>query len=124
MNGPFMVRKHDEGEGIVRLAVHGDVDNDSSDALSVIIKNAADQAGIHALVVDLDRVPYLAAAGIRSLLEGRQSALVRGCSYYVINARDIVADALVAAGVAAVLSSPAMELRPHPATRRSALKSP
>jgi anti-anti-sigma factor len=124
MNGPFTVRKHDEGDGIVRLAVHGDVDNDNCEALSLIIRNAADQFGIHTLVVDLDRVPQLAAAGIRSLLEGRQAALLRGCAYYVVNAHDIVGETLHAAGVSGVLSSPALELRPHPATRRSAIKSP
>jgi anti-anti-sigma factor len=124
MNGPFTVRKHDEGDGIVRLAVHGDVDNDNSDALSLIIRNAADQFGIQVLVVDLNRVPHLAAAGIRSLLEGRQAAMLRGCAYHVVNARDIVADTLAAAGVSGVLSSPAPVMRPHPATRRSAIKSP
>ncbi|MEU4421052.1 STAS domain-containing protein [Actinoplanes sp. NPDC024001] len=115
MKGPFTVHKYDEGDGAVRIAVHGEIDNDSDEALSLIIVNAAVQSGITALIIDLDGVTFLAAAGIRSLLDGHLAALRHHCSYHVVNARGSVADALTAAGVAGDLS-PALGFPAHPAS--------
>ncbi|MFC7535134.1 STAS domain-containing protein [Actinoplanes sp. GCM10030250] len=117
MNGPFTVRKYDEGDGVVRIAIDGEIDGDSSEALSLIIVNATEQSGIEALVIDLARVPFLAAAGIRSLLEGRRAALRCGYSYYVVNPQATVLDTLIAAGTAGSLLSPTTELRAHPQAR-------
>ncbi|WP_250034192.1 STAS domain-containing protein [Paractinoplanes maris] len=99
MAGPFEARKYDEGSGVVRIAVRGEIDHDVGAALAVIIRNAADQDGLCALVVDLERVSFIAAAGVRSLLDGRQATLVRGCSYLVVNAAGIVQEVLAVAGV-------------------------
>ena len=33
MNGPFEARKHDEGNGVVRIAVYGEIDHDVGEAL-------------------------------------------------------------------------------------------
>ena len=60
---------------------------------------------VHTLArADLSRVPLLSAAGIRSLLEGRQAALGRGLTFRAVNADGLVRDVLVAAGVAGLLS--------------------
>jgi len=82
MTVPFAVRKHEEG-GIVRLAVIGEVDIDVSEALTTIVVNAVGQGGVREIVLDLHRVSFLAAAGLRALVEGRAAAGERGCAYRI-----------------------------------------
>lgn len=108
---PFSVTKHPDGEGVVRLAVVGQIDEDVSEALATIIANAAGQHGVRQVVVDLHGVSFLAAAGIRALLVGRLEAQGHGCSYRVVNAAAGVERVLRATGVAAIL-----ELAPWHAT--------
>ena len=107
MTSLFTIHKQDEGGGAVRITVTGEIDNDVSAALSLFLVNAAEQGGVRALLIDLERVPLLAAAGIRSLLTGREAALRRECSYCLVNVRAEVADALHATGVSAMLLAPA-----------------
>jgi anti-anti-sigma factor len=114
MTNSFAVTKHDEGAGITRLAVRGEIDDDVSDALAEIVGNAAAQPGVAALVIDLQRVPFLAAAGIRALLEGRAAALHHGRSYQVVNARGMVHGVLAAAGLLSLFHITA---RPAPVPR-------
>jgi anti-anti-sigma factor len=117
MTGPFTVRKHDDGSGVVRIAVRGEIDSDNSAALSLLIVNAAEQTGVDVLVIDLDGVPILAAAGVRSILEGRAAAAHHGSDYRVINAHGVVAEALTASGVAGLVY-PVARLETHPTERR------
>ncbi|MFI5845957.1 STAS domain-containing protein [Catenuloplanes sp. NPDC051500] len=90
MTGSFSVVKSEDGEGTIRLTISGDVDNDVAAALTEIISNAAEQPGAGALVVDLDRVSVLAAAGIRALLEGRAAAERCDRAYRIVNVHDDV----------------------------------
>ncbi|GAA4603882.1 anti-anti-sigma factor [Actinoplanes octamycinicus] len=99
MTGAFAVSKHDEGAGLIRLAVRGEIDDEVSDVLAQIIGNAAAQPGVTVVIVDLERVPFLAAAGIRALLEGRAAALQHARSYQVVNARGVVHGVLATAGL-------------------------
>ncbi|WIM99460.1 STAS domain-containing protein [Actinoplanes oblitus] len=99
MTGAFAVSKHDEGAGFIRLAVRGEIDDEVSEVLAQIIGNAAAQPGVAVVIVDLERVPFLAAAGIRALLEGRAAALAHGRSYQVVNARGVVHGVLSTAGL-------------------------
>jgi anti-anti-sigma factor len=102
MTGTFEARKHDEGNRVVRITVHGEIDEDVGAVLAIIIRNAAGQSGLTALVVDLERCSFLAAAGVRSLLEGRRAAWELGRAYRIVNVHGIVARVLIAAGVPAV----------------------
>ncbi|MFI1991710.1 STAS domain-containing protein [Actinoplanes sp. NPDC020271] len=111
MTGSFAVSKHDEGAGVIRLAVRGEIDNEVSDAFAQIIGNAAAQPGATVVIIDLERVPFLAAAGIRALLEGRAVALYHGCSYQVVNARGVVHGVLATTGLLSLF---------HTTIRRSA----
>ncbi|GIE76878.1 hypothetical protein Aph02nite_28280 [Actinoplanes philippinensis] len=104
MTGPFMVCKHDDGDGGVRIMVSGEIDHDVSEALSLILINAAEQSGVRHVVVDLATVPFLGAAGVRSLLTGRQVAVRHGRAFAVANAHGVVRDTLRAAGVAGILA--------------------
>lgn len=104
MTGPFTVCKHDDGDGGVRIMVSGEIDHDVSEALSLILINAAEQNTVRHLVVDLATTTFMDAAGVRSLLSGRQVALRHGRHFTVANARDNVKAILLAAGVAGMLS--------------------
>ena len=116
MNAAFAVHKYENGDGVVRLAVSGEIDNDLSDALSTIIINSAEQDGTADLVIDLQRVSFLSAAGISALLSGRAAALARGRGFSVVNARGIVRHALLAVGLERVLN---LTTTTAPAARRS-----
>ncbi|WP_436532429.1 STAS domain-containing protein [Actinoplanes sp. HUAS TT8] len=114
MTGSFAVSKHDEGAGFIRLAVRGEIDDEVSDALAQIIGNAAAQPGVAVVIVDLARVPFLAAAGIRALLEGRAVALHHGRSYQVVNARGVVHGVLATTGLLSLFHT---TIRRAPVTR-------
>ncbi len=114
MTGSFAVSKHDEGGGTIRLAVRGEIDDEVSDALAQIIGNAAAQPNVTVLIIDLKRVPFLAAAGIRALLEGRAVALYHGRSYQVVNARGVVHGVLATTGLLSLFHT---TIRRTPASR-------
>ncbi|MEV4349689.1 STAS domain-containing protein [Actinoplanes sp. NPDC049596] len=96
--------KHDDGSGVVRVALGGEVDADVSNALTLMLLNAADQSGVTAVVIDLERLGLITAAGIRSLLDGRQATLRRGNAFSIVNADGIVRETLIAAGIAGLLA--------------------
>jgi anti-anti-sigma factor len=116
MTNSFAVTKHDDGDGVARLAVRGEIDRDVSEAVAAILVNAARQDGISALVIDLRDVPFLAAAGVRALVEGRAAALRRRLPCQVINAGGVVRDVLLAAGLTELLDVTAL---PHHASHRA-----
>ncbi|GGR13261.1 hypothetical protein GCM10010168_33800 [Actinoplanes ianthinogenes] len=99
MTNAFAVSKHEEGAGTIRLSVRGEIDDEVSDVLAQIIANAAAQPRVTTVIVDLERVPFLAAAGIRALLEGRAAALQHGRAYQVVNARGVVHGVLATTGL-------------------------
>ncbi|GAA0486015.1 hypothetical protein Ade02nite_09680 [Paractinoplanes deccanensis] len=115
MSGLFTMCKHDDGDGLVRIVLTGEIDADVSPALSTMMVNAADQNGVAGLVVDLERVSLLSAAGIRSLLEARAAAGDRGLPFGVVNPGGLVEEALMAAGVSGPLM---MRRSPSAATAR------
>ena len=104
MRVPFAVRKYEDG-GTVRLAVIGEIDNDVSEALTTIIVNAVGRGGVHELVMDLRRVSFLAAAGLRALLEGRAVAAARGCAYRVVHGGGLVERVLRVSGLVDTLTA-------------------
>jgi anti-anti-sigma factor len=99
----FSVDKHQDGEGVVRLAVQGEIDEDVSEALTAIIANAAGQDGVTQVLVDLGGAGFVGAAGVRSLLLGRVQAHRHGCAYRVINPAPPVERVLRVIGPAAYL---------------------
>ncbi|GAB2583359.1 hypothetical protein Aab01nite_84670 [Paractinoplanes abujensis] len=101
---PFAVTKRNDGAGVYRLMVGGELDEDTSDGLVVVMANAAGQADVVEIVVDLRRVSFLAAAGIRALLHGRAAAAGRGCAFRVVNAAGIVLQVIKISGVHHILA--------------------
>ena len=104
MTVPFAVRKHEDG-GIVRLTVNGEIDHDVSEALTTIVVNAVGRGGVHELVMDLRRVSFLSAAGLRALVEGHAAAGERGCAYRIEHAGGIVERVLRVGGLTELLAA-------------------
>jgi anti-anti-sigma factor len=98
----FAVRRHNLGAGRVKIVVSGEIDVDTSEALGALIIETA-QAGTVELIIDLDCVTFLDAAGIRALLVGRAVAARHGCACRVTNPRGFVHSVLAVAGVYTIL---------------------
>ncbi|WP_229067546.1 STAS domain-containing protein [Actinoplanes sp. DH11] len=96
---PFSVTKRDDGAGVSRLVVAGELDEDSGDGLIALMMNAAEQADVSEIVVDLRKVTFVSAAGIRALLLGRDAATGVGRGFRVVNATGIVYQVLRISGV-------------------------
>jgi anti-anti-sigma factor len=118
VTNPFSVTKHQDSDGVIRLAVEGEIDEDVSEVLTAIVANAAGQDGVTRVVIDLGGVSFLAAAGIRSLLLGRSQAHRNGCGYRVVNVTAPVERVLRVVGPAAyaelVQGDVGLDLRANP----------
>lgn len=106
MANPFAVSKEDRS-GTAWLSVTGEIDQDVSGCLATLLKNAVAQPGVTEVVVDLRHVTFLAAAGVRALLEGHEAATARGCGYRLVNAYGLVREVLVVSASLPLLSPPA-----------------
>src|SRR3954471_13845670 len=100
----FAVTKHDDGAGVSRLVIVGELDEDTSAGLACLIGNAVRQGGVTEVVVDLGGVTALAAAAVRALVRGRAAAAAMNCGFRVVNADDIALRALTVSGVLEVLA--------------------
>ncbi|MEU4560488.1 STAS domain-containing protein [Actinoplanes sp. NPDC023936] len=96
---PFAVIKRDDGGGVSRLLISGELDEDTGEGMAGLIANAATQSDVWELVVDLRRVTFLSAAGVRALLYGRDAAIGAGCAFRVVNAIGLVYQVLRISGV-------------------------
>jgi anti-anti-sigma factor len=70
--------------------VTGEVDTATSSALCDAVLHALHVETVRELIVDLDAVTLLAAAGITALLAGQQTAARRGVGYRIANPHGIV----------------------------------
>ncbi|WP_236718615.1 STAS domain-containing protein [Actinoplanes sp. TFC3] len=95
----FTVIKRSDGAGVSRLLIAGDLDDDTGATLVRLILNAAEQYDVSEVVVDLQRVTFLAAAGVRALLLGRGAATDLGRNFRVVNAIGTVYQILRICGV-------------------------
>ncbi|GGN44014.1 anti-anti-sigma factor [Actinoplanes campanulatus] len=113
---PFAVTRRDDGAGVHRLMIVGELDQDTSDGCAGLIAYAAEQHDAAEIVVDLRRVTLLAAAGVRALLRGREATLQAGRRFRVINATGIVDQVLRISGVHKTL---AVTAEPGPTCHQS-----
>jgi anti-anti-sigma factor len=100
----FAVTKHDDGAGVARLVIVGELDEDTSAGLAGLIGNAVRQGGVTEVVVDLRGVTALAAAGVRALVRGRAAAAAMNRGFRVVNADDTALRVLTVSGVLEVLA--------------------
>jgi len=89
--------------GVIRLAIAGELDLGTADALHEAIAAAlATRAGT--VCVDLAAVTFCDSAGIAALVKGRHLADRQTGKYQVINARDKVRQVLELTGVLSYLA--------------------
>ncbi|WP_306214491.1 STAS domain-containing protein [Actinoplanes sp. RD1] len=116
MTQSFAARRHDAGDGVAHLVVVGEIDTETSDVLVTLIASAAGRPGTVELVVDLTRVGFLDAAGVRALLRGADTAARHGVGYRLANPGEAVRRVLEVAG--ATQQVPVVELFPEAAPAR------
>jgi anti-anti-sigma factor len=91
-------------EGVVRLALAGEVDLATSGALRAVIRDSLHDERVTELIVDLGQVTFLDCAGISALVAGYHTATERNQNYAVVNARRRVRRVLDLTGVRVTLS--------------------
>ena len=89
---------HDRG-GVVRLAVDGEVDMATADALADAMTTVLDGPGLRRLVVDLAGVRFLASSGISVLVTAYRHAHDRQVGFVVVNCQPMVERTLGITGV-------------------------
>jgi anti-sigma B factor antagonist len=86
-------------EGVLTLAVSGEVDLATSPVVDDAITEALASSGVSAVEVNLSEVEFLDSSGIALLLKGRRSADERGVAYRVTGAQGTPLEVLRIAGV-------------------------
>jgi anti-sigma B factor antagonist len=95
----FSTSQQTADHGALRLAINGEVDLATASLLTNAITTAITTGHTTELVIDLDHVIFLDAAGISSLVRGRNLAAELGIAYVVTNPRDMVRKVLDICGV-------------------------
>jgi anti-sigma B factor antagonist len=98
------IDQYDAGDGVIRLAVAGEVDIATCNRLRTAIVDTLTDPRTTELVVDLDWVSFLDSTGIHALIRGHELAAERGIRYVVANARKPVHRVLDIAGVLPILT--------------------
>ncbi|MBV9846555.1 MAG: STAS domain-containing protein [Kutzneria sp.] len=84
-----LLRVSVEHRGLISLVhVSGDVDASTVDHLARAVRHAL--AASHAVVLDLQHVTFFAAAGVRLLLQTRQSAMKVNTKLHLVGAKSVM----------------------------------
>ncbi len=97
-----------DGPGMVRLALHGELDLATADLAGRHIAVALDTipaGGPPLLVLDVAGLTFCDSAGIDVLLGGRAGAQAREVDFRVVGARGIVRRSMAATGVLTLLTT-------------------
>lgn len=88
------IEHHPVNDGVIRLAVTGEIDFNTADELYDAVTVALTHARAADIVVDLADVIFCDSAGIDAILRARTHAARHGTSLQVINPHGIVHRAL------------------------------
>ena len=102
--GDISIHRPETVDGVLCLAVAGEVDIATSARLDVAITQSIDAGDLTQVLVDLDQVTFLDSTGIQALLDGRNRATERGLSFRVLNPHGVVRRTLAIAGVLRLLT--------------------
>ena len=102
--GDLSIDRHVTVDGVLCLAVAGEVDIATSARLGAAISESVDAGDLTHVVVDLDQVTFLDSTGIQVLLHGRDGATERGLAFRVTNPHGVVRRTLEITGVLALLT--------------------
>jgi anti-anti-sigma factor len=100
------ISRHTVNDGVLCLAVTGEVDLSSCDRVAAAIGDAILTRHIAEVVVDLDGVRFLDSSGVHVLVAGYHLAAQHCVRYVIANPRDLVRKVLAVTGVLTVLTAP------------------
>jgi anti-sigma B factor antagonist len=100
----FSATKRCVNGGVFRLDLVGEVRGAAVDQLATLMIDAIVVDRAEELVIDLDAVSFLDAAGVWTLICGYAAAVEGDTLYRVVNARDQVHNSLQATGMLDVLA--------------------
>ena len=100
----FWTTEHTVNDGVLRLAIAGEVDISNADLLTDAITKLIIAGHVAELIIDLDRVTFLDSTGISSLVRGHNLAAAFGIAYLVTNPHDMVHKVLDITGVLSLLT--------------------
>ena len=90
--------------GMLTVAVKGEVDRDTAERLRMSLRHAISKAAPDRMVVDLNGVPLVDAAGIAVLLDAASAASVAGIPLSLTGAQPYVSRILAVSGLAPLLA--------------------
>ena len=99
-----------DSDGLVRLAVAGEIDMASSDALAAALREAVRAGDAKEVAVDLSGVTFIDSSGIRTLVVAQGDAAEHGLTLYVTNPHHHVQRVLALTGLLDVLTAEPDEL--------------
>jgi RNA polymerase sigma-B factor len=91
---------------VTTVLVRGEVDRDTATRLRMALRTAIAAPGMTRVVVDLNGVPLLDAAGVAVLLDAASAAALAEAELTLVSARPNVAPVLAVAGLGALLRDP------------------
>ena len=103
----LLINQHSIADGVICLAVDGDIDMASGGELRDAIRESFAAAGVRRVIIDLERVPFLDSTGVRTLLDGHLIAIEQGIAFLVTNPQEIVRRVLTISGVLELLTDAA-----------------
>jgi RNA polymerase sigma-B factor len=93
-------------DGVLTVAVRGEVDRDTADRLRVGLRQAVSTAAPDRVVVDLAAVPLVDAAGVAVLLDAASAAAIAEVSLTLRGAQPYVSRILAVSGLGGLLEDP------------------
>jgi anti-sigma B factor antagonist len=100
----FSVNQHTVNDGVLRLAVAGELDLSTCEQLGDAINDAITVHHAAELVIDLDQVTFLDSTGINALVGGHHLAAEHGVAYLVTQPHGLVEQTLDITAVLADLT--------------------
>lgn len=110
---------HETQPGFWCLAVAGEIDMATTEALAQAITDAVLNPRLTTVHIDLGAVTFMDASGITTLIEGMNLAVRHRTAYQVVNARGIVRRVLVITDLPDILTRPSDHATTSPADSTS-----
>ncbi len=92
-------------DGVICLAVAGEIDMTTGDRFSDTLRQAVKEPDAHRVLVDVSNVQFMDSNAVAVLARTRRSAMERGVSFGIINARGAVRHVLEMLGVYELLAA-------------------
>jgi anti-anti-sigma factor len=117
MTAPLSIVKEPPEAGSIRLRVTGELDMSTGDAVDAVVANAIRHGAPPRMIIDLEALSFLDAAGIRALLDGQRYARAHGVQLRIDHPTGPVLRVLTITGTLSTLSD-ARPRTDRPATGR------